>query len=139
MKVQEILETCLYARDLEAAERFYTTILGLDVISRVEDRHVFFKCGNRVFLIFNPKETSKEGGDLPPHGAQGAMHVAFAVPMHEISAWRDFLERSGIIIERDVTWPRGDRSIYFRDPAGNSIELGTPTIWAIDEASVFQN
>jgi hypothetical protein len=28
-----------------------------------------------------------------------------------------------------VTWPNGALSIYFRDPAGNSIELVTPNIW----------
>ena len=52
MKVSEVLETCLYVDDLKKAEVFYATILGLKVIAKVEGRHVFFRCGNRVFLIF---------------------------------------------------------------------------------------
>jgi hypothetical protein len=36
-----------------------------------------------------------------------------------------------------VEWPGGGRSIYFRDPAGNSVELGTPAIWAIDDEETF--
>ena len=31
--------------------------------------------------------------------------------------------------ELETTWPRGGRSLYFRDPAGNSGELITPGVW----------
>lgn len=136
MRVPEVLETCVYAADLGAAERFYHDVLGLEVISRVAGRHVFFRCGARVFLVFDPDRTS-EGGELPPHGARGPVHTAFAVPRAELSAWRAWLEERGVAIERDVTWPRGGRSLYFRDPAGNSIELAPPEIWGVDEERVF--
>lgn len=137
MKVREILETCVYASDLQAAERFYRSVLGLDVISRAAGRHVFFRCGDRVFLVFNPNQTIQPGGTLPSHGPSGPSHVAFAVPLGELAAWRAFLERNGVPIESDITWPRGGRSVYFRDPGGNSIELATPEIWSIKEESVF--
>ena len=137
MRVREILETCVYASDLDSAERFYRGILGLDLISRAEGRHVFFRCGGRVFLVFNPERTSEPGGTLPPHGPAGASHMAFAVPMGELSAWRAVLEQHGVAIESDVMWPQGGRSVYFRDPAGNSIELATPRIWSIAEELVF--
>ena len=133
MRVREILETCLYAEDLQAAERFYTTILGLEVIARLAGRHVFFRCGNRVFLVFNPAKTRELGTDFPPHGANGPGHTAFEVTMSELPAWRAFLEQNDVVIESDVIWPRGGRSLYFRDPAGNSIELATPKIWGIEE------
>ncbi|WP_227254645.1 VOC family protein [Frigoriglobus tundricola] len=35
----------------------------------------------------------------------------------------------GIAIEKEVTWPRGGRSLYIRDPASNSVELVTPGAW----------
>ncbi len=38
MKVQRILETCLYVEDLDAAERFYVDVLGLDVEAGGEGR-----------------------------------------------------------------------------------------------------
>jgi len=136
MRVREILETCLYADDLPAAENFYRTILGLEVIARLEGRHVFFKCGNRVFLVFNPVKTRELGTDFPPHGANGPGHAAFAVTMSELPAWCAFLDQNGVVIERDVHWPKGGRSVYFRDPAGNSVELATPKIWGLDENSL---
>jgi catechol 2,3-dioxygenase-like lactoylglutathione lyase family enzyme len=137
MRVREVLETCLYAHDLDAAESFYRSVLGLELIGRVEGRHVFFRCGHRVFLVFNPARTREPGGELPPHGGSEEAHVAFAVPGDEIGAWRAHLERKGVQVESDVSWPRGGRSVYFRDPAGNSVELATPRIWAIPEEAAF--
>lgn len=133
MEIRGVLETCLYARDLKSAERFYHSLLGLAVISRVEDRHVFFRCGRGVFLVFNPERTREEGGSLPPHGAEGPGHVAFAVPLDELDAWRGHLERNGVATESDVAWPGGGRSLYVRDPAGNSVELATPKLWSLEE------
>ena len=60
MQLLGILETCICSPDLDAAERFYTTVFGLEVISRVRGRHVFFRCGHGVFLVCVPQES--EGG-----------------------------------------------------------------------------
>jgi catechol 2,3-dioxygenase-like lactoylglutathione lyase family enzyme len=136
MRAREILETCLYADDLDAAERFYSRVLGLEVISRVGDRHVFFRCGSRVFLVFNPART-EEGGEVPAHGARGPGHAAFAAAADELDAWAAHLRDHGVEIEQDYGWPRGGRSLYFRDPAGNSVELGTPSIWRIPESDAL--
>ena len=132
-----ILETCLYATDLDAAERFYAGVLGLEPFSRVPDRHVFFRCGASVFLVFNPAQTGTEettvgGVAIPLHGARGAGHVAFAVPERELPAWRMRLKEADVDIESEVTWPGGGTSLYFRDPAGNSVELAPPKIWGLD-------
>ena len=132
----EILETCIYAEDLDAAERFYGGVLRLPRISRVDGRHVFFRCGARVFLVFNPSATSAAGSTVP-HGCHGAGHAAFAVREQEMPWWREQLEHAGVAIEHEVTWPRGGRSIYVRDPAGNSIELATPALWAIAGGEIF--
>lgn len=138
VRVREILETSLYAEDLEAAERFYAEVLGLETIARVPERHVFFRCGDRVFLVFNAARTL-EGGMLPPHGATGPGHVAFAVAEAELAEWRARLEAHGVEVETEFAWPGGGLSLYFRDPAGNSIELGTPAIWRIPEARIFRD
>ncbi|HEX6748360.1 MAG TPA: VOC family protein [Longimicrobium sp.] len=136
MRAREILETCLYAEDLDAAERFYTEVLGLERIARVEGRHVFFRCGGRVFLVFDPRETAA-GGFIPGHGAAGAGHACFAAAAGELEGWRAHLRARGVEIEQEKEWPGGGRSIYFRDPAGNSIELGTPSIWHLTDAETF--
>lgn len=137
MRAREILETCVYADDLEAAERFYTEVLGLARITAVPGRHVFFRCGGRVFLVFNAGKTSASGGPVPAHGAHGPGHACFAATADELERWRGHLRGKGVEIEAEVEWPGGGKSIYFRDPAGNSIELGTPAIWGIEDTDTF--
>jgi len=133
MKVDGILETCLYARDLEAMERFYTGVMGLEVYSRLEGKFVFLRCGRGMLLIFNPVN-SLRGTQLPAHGSEGPGHMAFAVRDDEIDDWRRHLGDRGVAIEHEQAWDDRGRSLYFRDPAGNSIEVTTPRIWGLPEA-----
>ena len=130
MRARRILETCLYADDLDAAEAFYGGILGLERIMRDPVRHVFFRCGQGVLLIFDPKQTADDG-KAPAHGARGPGHVTFAMSDGEIEPWRAWLRERGVDLERDVRWSEGGTSLYFRDPAGNSVELATPGIWGL--------
>lgn len=135
MLIEGMLETALYAEDLDAAEGFYGGILGLERIVRASNRHVFFRCGQGVLLVFNPDETVKppaeNGPQVPPHGATGAGHACFRVARSNLDAVADTLKKAGIAIESDVIWPNGARSIYFRDPAGNSLECAEPGLWSI--------
>jgi catechol 2,3-dioxygenase-like lactoylglutathione lyase family enzyme len=135
--IARVLETALYAEDLAAANQFYGGVLGLERIAFVEGRHAFFRCGDGVVLIFDPRSTANvpttvNGAPVPLHGTTGAGHMALAVADAELPAWREHLETSGVAIESDVTWPRGGRSLYVRDPAGNSVELASPRLWGFD-------
>ena len=138
MQPNGVLETCVYADDLDEAERFYGGVLGLEAFAREPGRHVFFRCGAAVFLVFDPARTRTAAGQvggvpIPTHGAAGAGHVAFAVPASELPAWRSRLAELGVAVEAEVAWPRGGRSLYVRDPAGNSVELASPSIWGLSD------
>ncbi|MHA7969493.1 VOC family protein [Rhizobium sp. CAU 1783] len=134
--LEGILETALYAGDLDAAEAFYGGVLGLEKVTRHGNRHLFYRCGAGILLIFNPAETTKPvaAGALPvpSHGATGAGHACFRVRGEEIDAVAQRLRRAGVIIEADFRWPNGARSIYFRDPAGNSLECAEPRLWNLE-------
>lgn len=135
MKISGVLETVLYAEDLKAARQFYEEVLGLECFAEDEGRDVFFYCGDQVLLIFNPHRTSikrpQGPGIPPPHGAFGQGHLCFQASDEEITQWRQYLEERGIAIEADFVWKTGGRSLYFRDPAGNSIEFAEPKIWRL--------
>ena len=139
LKVSEILEVALYVTDLAVAEHFYTKILGLSLYSKLAERHVFLRCGDRMVLLFNAEATIESGEgplDAPEHGMKGEGHIAFAVQDHEIDQWKEHLATHGINIEKEICWGKG-RSIYFRDPSGNSVEITSPTIWEIEEDMFF--
>lgn len=130
-----VLETVLYALDLDHAEAFYTDVLGLTVHARTAGRHVFFKLEGHMLLIFNPDAAQKPTGGrlpVPPHGAFGEGHVCFRASAAELVAWRRRFEELSIPIDADFEWPGGGRSIYVRDPAGNSVEFAEPRIWGFE-------
>jgi catechol 2,3-dioxygenase-like lactoylglutathione lyase family enzyme len=132
LRVERILETCLCVHDLAVARKFYTEVLGLTVYAEQTDRHLFFRVGNQMLLLFDAKESSKPLGTIPAHGTHGAGHVCFAVREEQLSLWQSQLESQGVTIESIHVWPQGGRSVYFRDPSGNSLEFSTPRIWGIE-------
>jgi len=123
-----LLETSLYAADLDAAEHFYGTVLGLDTLLRTDGTHITFRCGPGVLHVFDPDD-SRASGSLPPHGADGAVHVAFGVPTDRLAAWRRQFRRHDIAVEHEEAWEEGQRSLYVRDPAGHSVELVSQSLW----------
>jgi catechol 2,3-dioxygenase-like lactoylglutathione lyase family enzyme len=132
LRAERLLETAIYGPDLEALERFYVTVLGLEPVARTPGRNVVLRCGPAALILFDPAASSAPGGPFPPHGTPDAApcgHIAFTVPLDELPAWRSRLADASIPIETEVEWPDGHRSIYFRDPAGNSVELAPPTLW----------
>lgn len=131
-----VLESAIYVDDLDAAEAFYGQLLGLERIIRVDGRHVFFRCGSGVVLAFVAEATEQPpapDADLPvpPHGARGPGHICFAMPGEALGSLVDHLTANGIAIEADFHWPHGPRSVYVRDPAGNSVEFADPALWGI--------
>ncbi len=131
---QAILETSIYAADIDAAEAFYRDVFGLAVVRRLEGKFCFLRCGEQMLLVFNPEESARldARNPVPRHGAQGPGHVCFrAGNADEIDRWRERFLSLGLAIEHDHVWPGGGRSVYIRDPAGNSIEVAESRIWKL--------
>lgn len=131
-----ILETVLYAENLDAAEAFYRDLLGLELYAKSAGRQIFFRLPGQMLLIFNPAATIVPPAPeaplpVPPHGARGPGHVCFRASAPELEAWLTRLQAAGVAIEADFEWPGGGRSIYFRDPAGNCLEFAEPRIWGL--------
>ncbi len=103
MKPEGILETVLYAGDLQAIENFYREILEMEPFAKQAGRQLFYRCGNQVLLIFDPDTTRqppKPGAlPVPPHGATGEGHVCFRASAPDIEAWRQRLIENGVEIE----------------------------------------
>jgi catechol 2,3-dioxygenase-like lactoylglutathione lyase family enzyme len=129
------VETCIYSPDLVKMKDFYINILGLEFVSEEKDRHVFLKAGQSMLLIFNPNRTLASNTQLPAHGAfapPSIIHFALEINEESYGDVRSVLNQNNIKIEKEVTWERGTNSIYFRDPAGNLVEIITLGSWPVD-------
>ncbi len=126
-----ILETALYAEDLETARSFYVDILCFEEISFDPDRDLFLKADGSVLIIFKASRTKIPDSIVPPHGTVGNGHVAFSASEAELEAWKARMGARGIEIIKEINWKNGARSIYFNDPAGNVLEFATPDLWGV--------
>ena len=125
-----IYETILYVDDLRAADAFYGGVLGLKQIRESADLLDGFRLPTGgVLLIFLAAQSIKPGRGVPSHGAVGPGHLAFSVGPGELAAWKATLASAGVAIEHEHEWKPGVRSVYVRDPAGNSVELVDGEIW----------
>lgn len=131
MQIQAVIETAIYVDDLDQAETFYRDVLGLTVIGKEPGRNVFFRVGTASVLLAFLAEATLKGDQLPAHGAKGPGHFALGIEAGDLDAWRQKLKENGVGIEKEIEWPRGGKSVYFRDPVGNSVELVTPGIWGL--------
>jgi catechol 2,3-dioxygenase-like lactoylglutathione lyase family enzyme len=133
-RLSDLKETALYVDNLDRAKRFYQSVMGLDTLVENERFCAFDVSGKHVLLLFTRGEsktpTELPGGIIPPHDGVGALHAAFAVEATELPAWEVYLSAHGVDILSRVSWPRGGKSVYFRDPDGNLLELLTPGVWS---------
>jgi len=128
-----ILETCLYAEDLDAARAFYEGLLGLEVLIFDPARDIFLRCDGSMLIIFKASKTIVADAGVPGHGTTGPGHMAFSATRDEIETWRVKLGAAGVSIIQEIDWPKGAKSIYFRDPAGNILEFATRDLWGFSE------
>jgi catechol 2,3-dioxygenase-like lactoylglutathione lyase family enzyme len=125
-----VYETVLYASDVAAAARFYSEVLKLRLLEEPDELGAVFRLDDDgVLLVFDPGRASAPGRPVPSHGATGPGHVAFALRAGGLEAFAVELRRHGVEIEREITWDEGGRSLYVRDPAGNSVELIEGEAW----------
>ena len=132
-QVRGVLETSLYVGDLERSRLFYHTLFGFKVLSQDDRFCALDVSGHQILLLFQKgaavHPVPLDGGTIPPHDGGGELHLAFAIGRDDLDPWERRLQREEIAVESRVTWRRGGKSIYFRDPDRHLLELVVPGVW----------
>jgi catechol 2,3-dioxygenase-like lactoylglutathione lyase family enzyme len=101
-------------RDLEAATRFYGTVLGLPRSAHKDGLFAEFETGNLTLSVFNP-------------GAMGLEHHeqknSIALHVDDVESARATLEARGVSFERDTLDTGVCHMAFFADPDGNALML----------------
>lgn len=135
MKINKVVETCIYSSDLGGMKNFYVGALGLPLVQEEEGKLIFLQAGKSMLLIFDPARTGIDNDRLPAHGVQtppASVHFAMEIDERDYPSWKELLAKNSVAIEKEVNWEGRARSLYFRDPAGNLVELITPGEWPVE-------
>lgn len=112
----------LKVSDLERSIRFYTDVLGFDLVQRYGPGAAFLSAGGYHHHIgLNTWESA--GGTPPPRGHTGLYHTAFLYPDRRSLA-EALLRAARAGVEIDGAADHGvSEAIYFRDPDQNGVEI----------------
>jgi catechol 2,3-dioxygenase len=138
MQIQSLGHVVIKVRNQERAEAFYHGVLGLPIAARFAPLSMtFFTLGNHH--DFAVLATGDDAPD-PPENAPGLFHVAFKIGtrIEELREAKRHLEAAGIeaqAFDHEVT-----KSLYFKDPDGNTVELyvDASDIWKQKPETVAQ-
>ena len=119
--VTGVSELVLEVVDLEAAERFYSEVLGFPVVDRWPDRGaVWVMAGDRTRIGLWRPQVGLMGG-------RGGVHVHFAMQIAEadFDAAVSLLQERGQDVRLMSFGEHHGRAAYVNDPDGNVVELWT--------------
>jgi catechol 2,3-dioxygenase-like lactoylglutathione lyase family enzyme len=131
--IDGVLETSLYARELERTAAFYRNLFGFKALVDSPRLVAFEIAARSVLLVFQSGATEDDivdaRGKIPGHEGVGRLHLAFSIAREDLDAWRKRLLENEIELVGEYRWPRGGVSLYIHDPDGALVELATPGLW----------
>ncbi len=119
--VTGVSELVLEVVDLEAAERFYSGVLGLPVVDRWPDREaIWVMAGDSTRIGLWRPQVGLAGG-------RGGVHVHFAMKIAEedFDSAVELIRARGREVETMRFGETHGRAAYVNDPDGNVVELWT--------------
>ena len=110
----------LVVPNLEACERFYVEVLGMQVLHRANPDLVCLTCGNDNLSLGRAHVVSNGAGN----GTPAVDHYGFVVDsVEELQAWYEYLQAQGVtLLDRPFNHGDGARSFHLLDPAGNKVQ-----------------
>jgi lactoylglutathione lyase len=113
--------TILFARDLPAMRKFYAEVMHFDVYHELAGNWIEFRVGANILALAKPGLIVP---DQPPAAGTAGVQLAFRVRREEVDAAEAALRKEGVTIVAPATDQRwGHRTMFFRDPDGNLLEI----------------
>jgi len=120
-QIRQIDYTVIFARDMPAMQAFYSGVMEFPVLRTLGEGWVEFGVGsNRLTLTVQGLMFP----DALPEKGQLSLQLAFRVAPGEVARCAETLEAKGVVLIAPPTdQPWGHRTLFFRDPDGNVLEI----------------
>jgi lactoylglutathione lyase len=119
--IRAIDYTIIFVRDMVAMRRFYEDVLGFALARALSSRWFEYQVGGNTLALAVPGLTA-EDPRTPEGGA--SLQLAFKVSPAEVDQCADELTKKNVeIVSPPTDRPFGHRTLFFRDPDGNLLEV----------------
>lgn len=122
LPVRDVDCAVIFARDAEAMHAFYAGVLGFPLHRRIGPLWSEYRVGSCLLAI----AASGRRLDAPPSGAF-PLHLGLRAASDEVHRCAALLVERGVaIMAGPMHLPWGRRTLFFRDPDGNTLEIHAP-------------
>jgi len=119
--IRAIDYTVIFVRDMAAMRRFYEGILGFALLRELSPGWIEYQIGGNTLALARPSRTAQ---DAPTPAGSAALQLAFKVSAPDVDRCADELVRQGVeLLSPPTDQPFGHRTLFFRDPDGNLLEV----------------
>lgn len=119
--IRAIDYTVIIVRDMAAMRRFYEDVLRFPLTRELSAGWIEYQIGGNTLALSRPGRTAK---DAPVPAGSAALQLAFKVAVDDVDRCADELVRRGVnLLEPPTNQPFGHRTLFFRDPDGNLLEV----------------
>jgi lactoylglutathione lyase len=112
--------TVIFARDPAAMRRFYGEVMEFELHRELGPQWAEFRVGNTILAL---TQRGLMFDDLPPAKGTLSLQVAFRVTPAEVAVTAALLKEKGVAVSDVVDQAWGHRTLFFRDPDGNVLEI----------------
>jgi catechol 2,3-dioxygenase-like lactoylglutathione lyase family enzyme len=119
--IRAIDYTVMFVRDMAAMRRFYEDVLGFPLLRELSPGWIEYRVGDNTLALARPSLTA---ADVPTPNGSASLQLAFKVSAPEVDQCADELVRQGVnLLSPPTDQAFGHRTLFFRDPDGNLLEL----------------
>lgn len=119
--IRAIDYTVIFVRDMPVMRRFYENVLALSVLRELSPSWIEYRLGGNTLALARPSRTA---ADAPTPPGSASLQLAFKVSAAEVDACADELVRQGVaLVSPPTDQSFGHRTLFFRDPDGNLLEV----------------
>lgn len=119
--IKSIDYTVILVRNMDEMRAFYEDTLGFTLLRKLSESWIEYQIGDNILALSKPGFTATD--DPIPNGS-AALQLAFKVARPEVdNCANELIEQNIDLVSPPTDQDFGHRTMFFRDPDGNLLEI----------------